>query len=126
VSVTPPPSPYIPQSPEARVWGTMDEIQDIIRATIRETQKKRRNDRGNGSPQLGQVLRDHMRDVGVTAQQFANNIGRDVSLIHKVERGDRGMSVETLARIMHNYPMTTPRYIKRYLEAIYQTDEASR
>ena len=61
--------------------------------------QRKRSHRGNGSRELGEVFRKARYALGYDIAEFADIGDRDKSLLSRIERGERGVSIETLARI---------------------------
>jgi transcriptional regulator with XRE-family HTH domain len=60
-----------------------------------ETGKRNRTDQGSGDPRTGAILRKHRGDMSI--RSLSNKTGLDHTFIGRIERGERGMSVESLA-----------------------------
>lgn len=61
-----------------------------------------RNDQGRGHPKLGQIVR-HFRKARfpeMTIKQYADKVGLNESFLRRVEKGERGLSVASLAKLV--------------------------
>src|SRR4051812_36596932 len=50
--------------------------------------------------QLADAIRRRRSDLGWTKRKLADQVGRTEGMIGRVERGERGVSIETLDRIL--------------------------
>lgn len=57
------------------------------------------DDVGRGSPTLGLIVKLARQRVGLTQAELAEAAGIDPGFLSKIENGQRGPSIETLARL---------------------------
>lgn len=65
----------------------------------KERAKHGRSDTGSGDPRLGEIVRRYREREGLTQRDLGDNAGLHSTTIGKIESGDRGMSLDTFARI---------------------------
>jgi transcriptional regulator with XRE-family HTH domain len=78
-----------------------DELYDRLSERMAKSSKYNRTDKGTGNTELGKIIRSYrgtesLREVGSATGLHHGFIGR-------LERGDRGASVETLARLAGHF-----------------------
>lgn len=78
-------------------------------------QRKDRQDRGSGDERFGKALRSTRERDGLTQQEFAARCGVHYTTIGKIETGDRGMTAETLAKILWASDAGFQNWALRYL-----------
>jgi DNA-binding XRE family transcriptional regulator len=79
---------------------------DAVRMALqeyREGQKRGRNDQGQGSLALGTILSKARARSELTQEDAAAEAGVHPTTIGKIETGDRGMSLQTFARLSFVY-----------------------
>lgn len=103
-----------------------EELQGLMAQAVREADKRDRSDQGNGSKALGEAVRKFRKSMGVSASRMARDIGRDPSLIQRIELGRRGMSIETLARITDTYKGKTGNVATLVLDVLAAIREGDR
>lgn len=96
-------SSFAPAQPD-KITLTREQIDQMIGGTVskvlnRVTPKHGREDRGSGSIEVGRILLDHRTRLGMSQEQLAQESGVHRSTIGRIEQGDRGMSLETFAKI---------------------------
>jgi DNA-binding XRE family transcriptional regulator len=86
--------------------------------SYRQEAKRGREDSGSGSKEVGNILR-HWR-IGRSVTELARESGLHHTTIGKIESGQRGMSVQTLAKLSQVLP---PEFVGQVLRQI--AEEAS-
>lgn len=61
--------------------------------------KLNRNDRGSGSTRLGEILGRCRKQSKLSFKELAQESGLDETYLRKIEKGERGMSLTTFAKI---------------------------
>jgi DNA-binding XRE family transcriptional regulator len=80
-----------------------------------QAQRQRKQDRGSGDEKFGKALRSTRERDGLTQQEFAKRAGVHYTTIGKIETGDRGMTAETLAKILWASSAGFQNWALRYL-----------
>lgn len=91
-------------------------IQELVELALQahraKEAKHERNDRGTGNEILGRAMRDFRESLGLSQGEFARSIGRNQALISMIEKGDRGMSLETFMRIFRTHRTDSSRLVQ--------------
>jgi DNA-binding XRE family transcriptional regulator len=80
-----------------------------------QSQRRAKQDRGSGDVKFGQALRSTRERDGLTQEEFAKRANVHYTTIGKIETGDRGMTAETLAKILWASGMGFQAWALRYL-----------
>lgn len=83
-----------------------DELEDMMSRSAKKALEEFRNDRkmsredkGTGSTVLGNILAHHRSEGGETQASLARRTGIHPTTISKIEKGQRGMSLETFLKL---------------------------
>ena len=53
----------------------------------------------------GEILKSRRKQIGLTQQQLADNLGRERTYISRIEKGETDMQLSTFLRIAHSLGM---------------------
>lgn len=109
------------QQPNGQVLDLSAMIQSAAQATatemlaLQKVQSKRgRSDKGTGSPDLGKILLDAREYLDYTQAELGREAGVHPTTISKIEDGERGMSMLTLAKLSPWLPDDFTRDVLKY------------
>ncbi len=74
-----------------------DELYERIDNRLREREKRNRSEKGTGDVRIGSILRKYRGPWSIRA--VAEDSGLHYSFIGRIERGERGMSLESFAAL---------------------------
>lgn len=96
-------------------------IQSAVTSAITDVEQQKkvqskhgRSDKGSGSEYLGHALRMGRLDLGYSQSELARLSGVHPTTINKIEDGERGMSIQTLARLASHISEMAVRDILHY------------
>jgi plasmid maintenance system antidote protein VapI len=96
-----------------------NEILQIAADAFVKANKRSRNDVGRGDPELGQILQKAIARTGESLGEVSRAIGKHPTFMGKVIRGERGISISTLAELHWYFGGV---FSVRYLDKLYQLE----
>jgi DNA-binding XRE family transcriptional regulator len=92
--------PYIVSAGQAREMAKLA-VKEALEE-VRAERKLGRSDVGSGDIRIGELLLRHRTREEMTQKQLAALTGLHPTTIGKIENGERGMSLETFAKLAYN------------------------
>jgi plasmid maintenance system antidote protein VapI len=96
-----------------------NEILQIAADAFVKANKRSRNDVGRGDPELGHIIQMAIAETGDSLGEFSRGIGKHPTFMGKVIRGERGISISTLAEL-HWY--FGDDFSARFLDKLYELE----